>query len=495
MADIRSDTPRAEPCLGWRLAVTFAVVALLFFAPSPQSMALNILDLAMSLVDHGSLELHEHRGVDIAMRDGKVLSGMPPGASFVAAGVYFLARPALLLLLPPASRLTALNLLCTLLIGLPAAAATVYLVYRICLAWGTPRRNALLTAALFGFGTMHFGYATGYDKKILAGFCLLWAFWLLVRLRTPTLGWSRALAAGALTGLAIGQDYPTVAIALPLGGYLLTRHPRPGALLAFVGASGVALLPILIYHQMAFGSPWVTAYQFRTEPTGNTVGFPQAEAFLFLLVTLTASSPCLLWSARGWWRTLRARQWRAEMWTVAGVVGTTLLLISCWVNYYPHDASFPSRLILPLVPFAALPAVFGLPERLDRAALAVIAWSVGTTLLATQATLIPTGTIPPVYALKVLGTSWGAGPFFSETLGRWLGLPTLHLLISQGAVSARDLLHAKNHSLLVAAILGQALIKTLSLLATIVAGAMLWWFVWRPVLHPATTSPSQSITR
>ncbi len=478
------DNPPSRPDVGWRLAVTFAAAALLYLAPVPQSMVRNILGLATSLVDHGSVGLDEFNGLDVAVRRGRIISGMPPGASFVAAGIYLIGRP-LFRLIPAHATPTVLYVLCTILVAIPAVAVTVVLVYRTAIRWGVSGRAAFLTAGLLAFGTMHFGYATGFYKKTLAAACLMGAFTLLASAKGDGFRSSRAGLAGLLCGLAIGQDYPTALIAAALGGYLLSRRPGAGTIAAFVAGAGIAILPVLAYHQAAFGSPWVTAYHFRTDPAGNTLRGPRLGPFFLLLVTLLASSPCLVWSGIGWWRAIRTPNRRAEMVTIAGVVLGMLLMFSGWASFYPHEASFASRLLLPMVPFAVLPMAFAIPTSLSGLPLLVIGWSVGATLLAAQASMIPTNTIPPVYALKVLGTSWGTGPLFSETLASWFDIPTLHLIISRGVATSASLLRPENRHLLVEALLGQAVIKLLSLAVTALAALLVWRLVWRPVLTAA----------
>ncbi|MFA5028230.1 MAG: hypothetical protein WC713_10160, partial [Candidatus Methylomirabilota bacterium] len=68
-------------------------MAVLFLAPTPQSMARSILGLTVSLVERGSVVLDIPRGMDVAERDGKILSGMPPGASILAVPIYVVFRP------------------------------------------------------------------------------------------------------------------------------------------------------------------------------------------------------------------------------------------------------------------------------------------------------------------------------------------------------------------------------------------------------------------
>jgi hypothetical protein len=137
---------------------------------------------------------------------------------------------------------------------------------------------------------------------------------------------------------------------------------------------------------------------------------------------------------------------------------------------------------LPVLPFAVLPMAFGLPADLKGWPLAVIGWSVAATFLATQASMIPSSAIPPLYALKVFGTSWGTGPLFSETLAGWLNLPTLHLAIARGMATTSALLQPENRDLLVNILLGQLLIKIISLTVTAVMGYLIWQTIWRPVV-------------
>jgi len=162
LAAKRGSVSRPDPA--WRLAITFAAVAVLFLAPTPQSMARSILGLTVSLVERGSVVLEIPRGMDVAERDGKVLSGMPPGASALAIPLYSLFRP-WLAHLPMERKLAWLYTLSTVLLGIPAAAGTVYLTCRLLQNWGATAQTAALTASLLAFGTMHFGYATGYYKK------------------------------------------------------------------------------------------------------------------------------------------------------------------------------------------------------------------------------------------------------------------------------------------------------------------------------------------
>jgi len=472
-----------DPSLGWRLGVSFAVVALLYLDPVPQSMALNILDLATSLVDHGSVLLDEYRGIDVALREGFVLSGMPPGASFAAAVVYLVFHP-IFELVPSGSVLPLLNVLCTILLGIPAATLTVCVVYHIALRWGSSPRDALLTAGLLAFGTMHFGYATGFYKNTLAAACLLSAFWFLTPPKGGCISESLAGLAGLLSGLAIGQDYASALIALGLGGYLVLVRARLTVVAVYAIGTAAALLPVLVYHQVAFGAPWLTSYHYIPQITEKGLTVPRPYAFLYLLVTLLAASPCLVWSIVGWKRAMQIRELRPAMITIAGLMFATLLLHSGWAGGrpYAHETNFASRYLLSVVPFCVLPMSFGLPPSLKSWPMVIIGWSIAATFLAAQASMIPWGTVPLLYSLKVLFTSWGTGPFFSETIASWLGIPTLHQAIAHGVISRSVLFEPGNRELLFSLLLGQALIKMMSLVVTAVAALLLWRFVWRPVV-------------
>lgn len=475
--------------LGWRLALTFSVVALLYFDPVPNGNALNILDLSTSLVDHGSVELDEHEGGDRAMRNGRMLSGVPPGASFIAALVYLITHP-LFHLIPEGATLPALNALCIVFVNIPAAALTVYLVYRIALRWGVSVRNALLTSGLFAFGTMHLGYATGFYKNTVAAAILMSAFWLLACGDDLKLNRAKAWWAGLLCGFAIGVDYPAAIIVLGLGLYLLCLRPGFNAGMIFIVGLGAGLLPMFIYHQIAFGSPIANAYQYRMSLNYRvgfefgTLGVPQIRPFISLLAKLLIASPFLVWSVVGVSRAIRIKERRPIMIMISAMVLGGMLFVSGFFGYMYHEASFASRHLLLLLPFAVLPMAFGLPDSLKGWPLYVITWSICATFLAAQAVMIPWNTVAPVYALKVLATSWGTGPLFSDALASWWGIHALHHAVMHEGVTIRFLVDPGNRDTLISLLLGQGVIKLISLLVTAVAAALLWRFTWRPVFAP-----------
>jgi hypothetical protein len=478
------------PSLGWRLAITFGVIALLYFDPVPNGNALNILDLSTSLIDHGSVELDEHQGGDRAVRDGRMLSGVPPGASFIAALVYLITRP-LFHMIPTDATLPVLNALCVVLINIPSAMLTVYLVYRIALRWGASVRNAMLTAGLLAFGTMYFGYATGFWKNTVAVACLAGALWFLTcaqetKSRCAGAGW-----AGLLCGIAVTVDYPSAVITVGLAGYLLFLRPGAGVAVVFLAGLGAGLLPLFIYHQIAFGSPFSNAYQYRLQLNSRvgfeygTLGMPRLRPFLSLLVKLFIASPCLVWSVAGVYRAFRIRERRISMLMIVGMFLAMLLFLSGYFGFMYHEASFASRHLLIILPFVVLPMAFGLPADLKGWPLVVIGWSVGATFLAAQAVMIPWDTSAFLYTLKVLGTSWGTGPLFSDTLASWAGVETLHRVVIQGGMAIRFLLESDNRDLFISLLLGQGLIKMISLLLTGLTALLLWKLVWRPVVCSA----------
>jgi hypothetical protein len=483
------------PSLGWRLAVTFSVVALLYFDPVPNGNALNILDLATSMVDHGNVELDEHEGGDRAMRDGQILSGVPPGASFVAALVYLITRP-LFYMIPSGVTLPALNALCVVFVNIPAAAFTVYLVYRIALSWCASIRNAVITAGLFAFGTMHFGYATGFWKNTVAVALLVGAFWLLICENGAKSNSIKACLAGFLCGFAIGVDYPAALIVAGFCCLFLYRRPGFGVAMAFIVGVGVGLLPMFIYHQVAFGSPFANAYQYRISLTHRvgfefgTLGMPQPRPFIALLAKLLVASPFLVWSVIGMRRAIKVREIRPVMLAIAGMFLGSTLFISGFFGYVYHEASFASRHLLLVLPFAVLPTAFGLPDNLKGWSLFLIGWSVGATFLAAQAVMIPWDTAASLYAFKVLFTSWGTGPLFSDALPSWLGIQTLHHAVMHNGVTINSLLSSGHRSALIPLLLGQGMIKVISLSATTIAAIIVWQFVWKPILSFRKVSPS-----
>ena len=480
------------PGTSLRVFVSAWLVYLLFLNPYPASLASNMLALAVSLVDRGSVELSLYHDVDVSVRGGRYYSGLPPGGTLPAAIVYALLR----LGVPPFTEtadLVTLNILCTALVAAPAAALSVVLVYRLLRRLPLPEGARLATAGLFAFGTMNFGYATIYAKEPFVALILLGVFAVgsereAARRFTPV----RAVGVGLLLAYAIATVYAAVVQIAILLVYLATRlRMRQLALIALALAGG--LVPLLAYHQVAYGSPFANSYTYRGFETPRYLWAPDYERFLAIMFSprdgLLVYSPIVALAAVGAYRAFRARLWRAELACIAGIVVATWFFYACYrlpLSYWvplPSEAHLATRYLHVTMPFAMLAVGLALPAVSPRLVRILGALSVFFAYVAAQAGQSSQYEVPIRYALKVWVSTFGMGMLLGQYLPERLGVETFHTVVRRPDVELGDLLAGSWWTLarLVAAQLG-LFVLFLAVLALV--GALLWR-LWRPVLRPA----------
>jgi hypothetical protein len=137
------------------------------------------------------------------------------------------------------------------------------------------------------------------------------------------------------------------------------------------------------------------------------------------------------------------RAHRGETLVTLAAGGALLFAATAWISQAPGSSSYATglgtRYVFPAVPLLA--AFAGVPlERASRRLVApLVAISLFCAYLSAQAGFIPGGDVLP-YALKTWISGTGMGPLFKEGLPAWLGIDTLHTLVSRPDVSARDVL-------------------------------------------------------
>ena len=262
--------------------------------------------------------------------------------------------------------------------------------------------TGLMSAIALGIGTMVLPFATMYFSHIPAATAGFAAFALLVRGRDGPLRLGLLFASGLLAGLAVVFEYPTVLIALALGGYVLAASPRIARGAAYAAGAAVGVCPLIAYQWLAYGSPFHTPYDDVVAVAGtsghdvvgsNGEGFlgvtaPRFSDAIRLLVDdrgLLVLSPLVLAGVVGLvllWRTGR----RAESLTCL-TIGAAFLVYNA--GYTPvfggifAGGSPGPRLLLVSLPFLMLGA--GLACR--RAPLAFTALLVASTAIFAAATV------------------------------------------------------------------------------------------------------------
>ena len=133
-----------------------------------------------------------------------------------------------------------------------------------------PRQSALVALA-YGLGTPAYAYATmsyGHQASafaLLASFCLFWR----TQSSHPRL---RVGAAGALAAYAAVIELQVGPVAAILGFYLLAQVVgglrRPSVIGEFAVGAMIPTLILLVYNQLAFGSPWDLGYKHHVTFAG-----------------------------------------------------------------------------------------------------------------------------------------------------------------------------------------------------------------------------------
>jgi hypothetical protein len=147
----------------------------------------------------------------------------------------------------------------------------------------------------------------------------------------------------------------------------------------FVAGGVLGGLPLLVYNTLVFGNP-------------TSSGYKQNAADIFTVPPLEGLNGLLLSPGKGLWLYAPpvllgliglipfARRRPTLALTLAGVILPPLALFSVY-RFWPGDGSWGPRYLLPLLPFALLPAVALLP-RADAPPVPLRAWSPGQRLLA-----------------------------------------------------------------------------------------------------------------
>ena len=276
------------------LALAWPIVLV---TPAGSSMSDSVLRAAIRLVDDHTWTLSDEpdprvvfqtEAFDISVHGGRVYSGVAPGASAVAAPFYAALKPLLACFgggvvanrrflgyyernrremgRPATGRLKDVYLMQILLAWLVAAPLLAALVARLqarLVAHGLARAHATAIGLTVGLGSMALYYSSTYSHSALA-YVLAWhaVLWLPPAPGASGPGRGECLAAGALLGAATGIDYGCGLLVLLTLAFLLP--PLPATARALVVAPLVALLGLTaLYHEAAFGSPFLTAYHFR----------------------------------------------------------------------------------------------------------------------------------------------------------------------------------------------------------------------------------------
>jgi hypothetical protein len=435
-------------------------------APSTESELLAAIRLVthhtFTLVDGSDAQATQlTTAYDLAVHDGHIYSGVPPGTTILAVPVYALLRPLFAafdegvigsgkirsfylrnserLRLPAAHHfkdLYLLHLLLALLVTAPLLATFLVRLVAHLEAEGTPPRAALLVGVAVGVGSMALYYGAIFSHQAMAGLCAWHA--LLFLARRTRLSAATSMLVGLLLGAAVSIDYPlALLVGLTLAVFMPLRSWRERVLMALPLIAVAALL--MLYHSALFGGSLSTPYAHRYWPaeagTLDRSHFERGRMLVYdapsaavawqlcfgLRKGLFVYSPILLLGLAGHVMALREPGRRCAAAFCLGAFALYLAFNSAMGTHLPPDQAravwgglavlWGPRHLLPVVPLLALGLLRWPSTRAGRVA-AGIALSVsclvnlaGTTfshLMMARAPLMDEVTCPPLYVLRLL---------------------------------------------------------------------------------------------
>ncbi len=336
------------------------------------------LYLAVALVDTGGLSIDEPvrrfgRIFDTASFGGHLFSDKAPGSSFLAAGLYAVAK---WLSAPEVLDIDALLALMRRGLMVPLGVAGFLLLRSVLRRTGVMQPIIDLCSLGWILGSAAFHYSTAFFGHQIVATALLLALRLAMAAEScgARTSWRKLLlacGAGAAAGFAGLTEYQAGIPAALLAFYVVAGPLRRRAL----GAASFALgaLPFLLllgwYNNKAFGGPLELSYHHLTSPSlhqihtqgigGVTV--PQWESFqggvLSLHRGLLGSSPMFVFALLG----------VPRMWKVAGP-RLTLLLTATSLYYLAFISSsnmwfagwgFGPRLLVPALGWMSILVAHG----------------------------------------------------------------------------------------------------------------------------------------
>ena len=306
---------------------------------------------------------------DVSIHESEIYSDKAPWLSIVSTPIVWIVDP----MLPrePSSDLPAYwplrHVLTAILIALPTV-GLAFLVGSMVPGCDPRRRTAVamiaaLATPLWTYGTVFFGHAPA-ALLITLGWLLL----LGVPGRTTALDARWAGLGGVAVGFAVATEYPTILLAAVIYASLLMRRTAPKILASAVAGAALGALPAMIYHQVAFGAPWLTGYSFKAAADFQAilehgvfgVSWPSAETLWGILFGARRGifyySPILALAPIGLRGLVRRYGWRDAGPILVATLGY-VFFASSFVDW-PAGWCAAARHLVPIIPILTVIASF-----------------------------------------------------------------------------------------------------------------------------------------
>ncbi|WP_242138696.1 hypothetical protein [Sphingomonas sp. TREG-RG-20F-R18-01] len=315
-----------------------------------------------------------------------------------------------------------------------------------------------LGSVVWGWSTTLFGHAPVAALFLIA----TWAIWRGTAGARELRRWRYPVMAGLALGFAVAIEFQAALAGVAIGVWALWRTrgvTRPIRLRMYAVAAvmaGVAVLPVLAYDQVAFGTPFVLGYQGVVGFKGMNEGlfgltYPKPFVFWEILFGLRRGllwvAPVLVLGAVGLGLMVRDRTTR-DLGCLAIAVIAIVLSINASYYYWDGGASVGPRHSVPAIPFLAIglaPSWAALRRQALRwAAVALLGVSIVINLIITSTDMFASEALAsPVWTSNfeamflrgtlatVLNRYGGWGAWFSFALYLDIALPLLALIVWQ----------------------------------------------------------------
>jgi len=477
------------------IAVVIAVVGLYLLPlaghpPATNPNELVRIELALAISTWATVDLDSPARVyglseDVARSDGRLRADKAPGLSLAAVPVVWLSGS----LLPsiPDTDLPRYWPLRHLLTGVLVALGTALLCFFVAAKTpDLPTEGWLPLALIAALGTPLWSYGTVFFGHAPAAVLIAIAWVVLLQPGDASGGTRTAFLGGVSAGLAIATEYPTVLlVAIVFGSLVFRRVPGPQLGSAFAGLA-IGLLPALVYHQVAFGAPWLTGYAFKADPGFQQihaaglsgVSLPTIEGLWGVLFSsargLFFYSPLLLFAPIGLWLMHRRRGWR----DVAPLTAAIIVYIAFAAGFVDWQAGWcaAARHLVPAIPLLVMPTMVAIAAMArHRSGLPVLAWVVALSATRGFLTIVVTPFFPPEFSNplgQIVLPSLRDGVVAPTIVSSAVGVPAGVVWVAAAALAATLLVWGLGR-------LGRGFTPWIAVvMALTITGQVAWW-VWR----------------
>lgn len=237
-------------------------------------MQASIISLTLSLGEETTVSVDNHilSKIDLSYHKGHFYSGLSPGLSYLLVPHYLIYGKAFARLLDKNSCSLYTFIFSPFSTSLIVSFSMVFL-YLLLVNMGYPKAISESLTFLCAFGTLFLVYGSTLSSRPIASSLPIVVFYLIHsnKNKTDEAPVGIPFLGGLLLGIVICFDYAALLFTPFLGFYFLYDNLRARTdvrtkllrTIMFISGWSIPIIFLLIYHYVAFGDPFATAYDFR----------------------------------------------------------------------------------------------------------------------------------------------------------------------------------------------------------------------------------------